>query len=392
MIVSIKDRATLLGIHPARVGAYLHAKGWQRMVHEPSRYSLWVKPDAREVEALLPLDSGLGDFAERMAELLGDLQREEQRSELEILRDIELANCDVFRFRKDPHSDIMGTIQIDDGVRFVAHARDLLLYAAAAEHEPSRTAVTRPSADVSRFMSQALLGQTEISSFVVTAQVPVPSRLSDPLFPDLISPALEPFERRAGVRLMSLLSDTREAAMEVAQTNDFRPFAEVLNRGATVDLYSTLVEAQEIGPGEPLEIGCSWAPARPLVGSAPLVVRFEPELTLPIRSAVDMLRPRSVKEGVRIFGYVELLQQPAQEVLVGELVVKAVVERSDLNVHLTLSQPDYGLAIKAFGEKRPIEVVGDLAKDGKFWRLRDPRNIVLHRGENAPSSEDDDGE
>lgn len=381
MIIKIKDRATLLSIHPARVGAYLNARGWKRMAHEPSRYSLWVKASRdRSTEVLLPLDSRLGDFAERMAELLGDMQREEQRSELEILRDIENGSCDVFRFRKEPHSGFLGAIPIEEGVRFVGYTRDFLLYGATAEYDPTRLSVGgRRSEDVSRFMSQALLGQTEISSFVVTAQVPVPGRLMEDLFPEAVSPASEPFERRAGIRLMNLLTYTREAALEAAQTGDFRPFSEILNEGATVNLYSALVEAQEIVPGEPLEISCTWAPIRPLVGRAPSgIVTFEPEIVQPLRAAIEILKPRTPKEGERLFGYVERLEQPAQEVLIGDLAITTLVSGRALKVRFSLQQPDYDSAISAFREKRPIEIVGDLVKEGRHWVLRNPRNLVLH--------------
>ncbi len=387
MIVTIKDRATLLNIHPARVGAYLRAKGWTRMAFEANRYSLWVKPSvAQAVEVLLPLDPHLGDFTERMAELLGDLQQNEQRSQLEILRDIEASACDVFRFRKDPHSSFLGTIPIEEGAQFVGHARDFMLLAATAEYEPTRLNIGgRRSEDVARFMTQALLGQTEISSFVVTAQVPVPAQLTDDLFPDAVAPSSEPFERRAGVRLMNVLNYTREAALEAAQTSNFGPFSEILQTGATVNLYSTLVEAQAIIPGEPLEISCAWAPIRPLVGPSPKrVVTFEPEIMSSLKSAVEILRPRTPQEGQRLFGPVELLQQAAQEVLIGNLAIMALVNGRARKVHLSLQRPDYDLAIRAFQEKSPIEVTGDLVKEGKYWVLRNPHNLVL------PTTEEDD--
>ncbi len=360
------------------------------MTLEPNRYSLWVKastgPDSSLMEILLPLETRLGDFPERMAELLNDLQLDEQRSQLDILHDIEAGSCDIFRFRKEPHSSFLGTIALEDGVRFVGYARDFLLYGASAEHEPTRSSVGgRRSEDVARFMSQALLGQTEISSFVVTAQVPVPARLMDDLFPEAASPSAEPFERRAGVRLMNILRYTKEAALEVSQTPNFRPFEEILREGATVNLYSAIVEAQEIIPGEPLEIGCSWAPIRPIVGpSPPLTVRFEPDVIPALKSAVEILRPRTPREGERIFGYVELLHQPAQEVLIGDLAITTRVDGRILKVHLSLQKPDYDQAIGAFKEKRPIEVTGDLVKEGKRWVLQNPRGLSL------PTVDEDD--
>jgi hypothetical protein len=47
-------------------------------------------------------------------------------------------------------------------------------------------------------------------------------------------------------------------------------------------------------------------------------------------------------------------------------------------VRLSLQRPEYDQAILAFKEKRPIEVTGDLVKEGKSWVLREPRNFVVH--------------
>lgn len=380
MIVAIKDRATLLGIHPARVAAYLQSRGWSRLTFEANRYSLWVQPSAAApVEVLLPLDPNFGDFSERIAELLNDLQREEQRSQIDILRDIDTSACDVFRFLKETHSGFLGAIPIEDGVRFVGYARDMLLYAASAEHEARFLVTGRRSEEVGRFMAQALLGQTEVSSFVVTAQVPIPARLHGELFPEALSPSSEPFERRAGIRLMNLLRMTREAALEVAQTNDVGPFRNVLTEGASFNLFSVLVEAQEIVPGEALEVSAAWAPSRPILETRHSdVVVFEPEIIPPIRSAVEMLRPETPKEGLRVFGFVEVLKQEAEEVLIGDLAIKTIIDGKERKVQTSLQRPEYDQAITAFREKRPVSLVGDLVRVGNRWVLEQPHDLVLY--------------
>jgi hypothetical protein len=300
----------------------------------------------------------------------------EERSQLTILQDIEVTSCDIYRFREDPPTAFVGTIGIDEGARLVTYVRDLLLYGATAEYSPTRSTVAgrRPD-EVARFMSQALLGQTEASSFVVRAQVPVPGKLTDDLFPESVEPSSEPFERRAGVRLMTVLRDTREAAIEALQTNEFRPFAELLRVGGSVGLYSVLVEAQAIVPASPLEISCSWAPSRPAVGRPPTGVTFEPELVTPIREAVRILRPTVPLEGIQLVGPVELLQRAAQEELIGELAMRALVEGRVRNVHFFLERPDYDLAIQAFAGQVPLAVTGDLVKEGKYWRLRNPHHV-----------------
>ncbi|HEY4591376.1 MAG TPA: hypothetical protein VIJ61_03145, partial [Thermoanaerobaculia bacterium] len=80
----------------------------------------------------------------------------------------------------------------------------------------------------------------------------------------------------------------------------------------------------------------------------------------------------------RVFGYVESLQQEAQEVSIGDLAITTVIDRREIKVRLSLHRPDYDQAIVAFREKRPIEITGDLLKEGRHWVLRNPRDLVLH--------------
>lgn len=387
MIVNIRDRATLLSISPTLVAGYLRTAGWKRAAHEPTRYSIWARESAgSRVELLLPLDASLGDFAERMAELLEELQRVEARSQLAILRDVETTSCDVFRFKEDPHTSFVGTIPLDEGARLVSYARDFLLYGATAEHSPQRASLAgKRSEEVASFMSRALLGQTEASSFIVRAQVPVPGRPADELFPEAVAPGSEPFERRAGVRMMTVLRDTREAAVEAIQTSNYGPFSELLQSGGSIGLYNTVAEAQDIAPASTLEITCSWAPSRPAVGKPPLTVVFEPELVLPIREAVRILLPTVPREGVHLVGLVELLQQGAQEELIGEVAMTTLVEGRARKVYFFLERPTYNLAIQAFDARVPLAVRGDLVKEGKHWRLKAPRDVRVV--ENPEASE-----
>lgn len=89
------------------------------------------------------------------------------------------------------------------------------------------------------------------------------------------------------------------------------------------------------------------------------------------------MRNRAPREGIKLFGFVEKLEQEAQEVLVGDLAITSQVEGRARKIRMSLQQPDYGNAIRAFGEKRPIEIVGDLVKESNAWILRNPRDLVL---------------
>lgn len=383
MRVEIKDRETLSSVSPDLASHYLRSKGWTRTRHEPDRFSVWRRAEPAG-EVLVPLNRAFDDFAQRIAELLSDLQRIEERSEFEILRDINAAGSDIFRFRNQPFTPLAGTIQLEAGVRFVAAVRDMLLSGATSERDPNRGATAgRWTDEVSEFMRQALLGQTEIGSFVVTAQVPIQAPLGPDLFPDEVPPRMEPFERRAGIRMMSILAHAQSAAvraLEVDTLDGFRGLA----RGPSLQMMAALVDAQEVTPTAPLEVSAAWAPSRPLLGERPApVVRFEPELIDPIRRVVIAARDVEPIPGANLVGPVQYLERTPQQPLIGDLAITTTIGGRTRKVYFSLEQPLYNEVIEAFQREWLIGVTGELDKAGKFWVLRNVRELRIFKREDA---------
>ncbi|MDF5720163.1 MAG: hypothetical protein PUP91_06665 [Rhizonema sp. PD37] len=88
MKVTIKDSQILKTVNPDVLQAHLQATGW----HETGRIyndagAIWrlQKDAAPEYEILLPLQHNLGDYAERISDILKTLEIVENRSQVDIL-------------------------------------------------------------------------------------------------------------------------------------------------------------------------------------------------------------------------------------------------------------------------------------------------------------------
>ena len=88
MKVTIKDSQILKTVNPNVIQAHLQATGW----HETGRIyndagEIWrLKKDAvPEYEILLPLQHELGDYAERISDILKTLETVENRDQVDIL-------------------------------------------------------------------------------------------------------------------------------------------------------------------------------------------------------------------------------------------------------------------------------------------------------------------
>jgi hypothetical protein len=97
MRANIRDARILSEVQPLNLFAYLRGRQW-RELERVEKGSFWGKKDDEgEVEVLLPSDSALRDYANRISDLLKTLERVEGRSQLEIIEDLLVSSSDVIR-------------------------------------------------------------------------------------------------------------------------------------------------------------------------------------------------------------------------------------------------------------------------------------------------------
>jgi hypothetical protein len=93
MTNAIRDIKTLRSIRPNEVITYLKRTGWQKETSIPGKAEIWVlkkeNSDQDCADILLPLNTSFQDYPLRMSEILVTLEVIEDRSQKEILQDIQ---------------------------------------------------------------------------------------------------------------------------------------------------------------------------------------------------------------------------------------------------------------------------------------------------------------
>lgn len=87
----VHDQETLSALVPSAVESYLQSHGWKQVSEQPDQWSVWTlqDPDGEDLEITLPLRSSIGDYALRMGDVLSVLSVAENRSQLEVLEDLQ---------------------------------------------------------------------------------------------------------------------------------------------------------------------------------------------------------------------------------------------------------------------------------------------------------------
>jgi hypothetical protein len=127
-----------------------------------------------------------------MSEVVRTLEQVEDRSQIEVLRDLLYVNSDVIRLHRPVEADVVGTIPFIDGVKLVEKGLSLVTSAAYAAVFPKKVVPSRRPLEVQDYLQHVKMGYTEQRSFVLTIISDV-SPLLTPGAPNLLELMDEPF-------------------------------------------------------------------------------------------------------------------------------------------------------------------------------------------------------
>jgi hypothetical protein len=371
MNARITDRKVFESLRPLDVLAYLRSSGWTLLGYFADSATVWNR-DGHQV--LLPQDGSLADFARRMAEILDTLAEVEQRSQLEIVRDLATATSDVVRLRVVSPVSEDGSVGLEEGVALVESAKDLILSAARAAVSPRAFFRSRLPGLADDYMRSVRLGQTELGSYVVTVVCPVSPELR-PAVPASLQNVDEPYDRRVTRTLAGALQRSVTAAREAALKQDMEPFTSAVREGVSANLCAALVKIGEGMEEGHIEVSFAWARSRtkPQVVSSRIVVAHE---SIPVmREAARVLRATYSDDDFELNGPVVRLESP-NAAGGGNVVVFAEVDTMR-KVLFHLEGPNYEEAVRAHQEGLEISCRGKLEKQGRYFTLRDVRDFAV---------------
>jgi hypothetical protein len=383
MKVQIRDLAAFRGLNPHDIAAYLRTTGWREVETRPGHSSLWArKVDGEEVIAFLPLDRIYRDFDLRMAEVVGTIAAAEDRSQLEILSDLQEANADVIRVRLKQVDTADGTLAlIDRGVPLLESASELLLAAACAAIEPRPRYPTRKPEQVNEFVRQLRLGQSERGSYVLKILSPVPPSLTAQS--TRLREVEEPFARRAVQTLGRALQALRTASDQAMTSGESEPFEQAVRAGVSSNLCEAVVKmGGPVQPGDELVVSVTWARSRP---PSPESVRevVIPSDRLPvIAEAARYFRAKARPEPVELRGAVIKLHRLNQQELPSNAVtILTFLDGRPQKVNVTLDDEDYRKAVQAHKRGATVTCSGDLVRQGAQLVLQIPREFTVSQDE-----------
>jgi len=359
------SRDELVRLTPEDVVRYLSTTGWRQAGELNGRATIWEFVGRRS-EVVVPVSDRFRDFPQRMYEVVRTLAEVEERPEPEMLHRLAQPYTDRQYFRLFPDAP-PGLIPAADAAEAFQGVRELLIAAAYAEHYPD-VGFTLPNSKpkvVREFPEKALLSTTP-GSFVISAQVPLPS--SD----ETLFPSMDVFERRVLLRLQRALLSARAAAEEASGRAELTPFEERTDDGVSRTLCQALARFGGSGRNRPFEIEFDWA-GRVFTDGPDAPVRFEGDQVSMLAHAAEDLGRRPRTEPAQMRGRVRAMDRSHPEEQ-GWVVVRGIltVRGTSVNrqVWVPLGRDDYDRALRAHGQGLEVRISGSLTRTGRRAELR----------------------
>jgi hypothetical protein len=376
---TIRDAQAIGSLTPLNVIGYLRSNGWLKFSEVRGRFSVWVHPKHPEAEILVPVTRDVRDYVTQISEALQELESVENRSQLEILKDLHSSGFDVIRLAAQGASTLDGTVKIDAGVQLFEQARELLMSAACATIKPRPVFHSRKPQQAIDYMAKARLGQTERGSYVLTILSPVSPQLNfhseTDLFPE------EPFERSV-VRTLSGSVELAMIAAEISATSasqDFEPFLSSVEGGVSANLCEAIAGFFGTIDASAIDLSVVWSLNRPIPNDhTPSRVRISSDFVPTLQEAARVFRTHDKLEGYLIEGPVVKLERSEGD-LAGHVTVFARVEGVMRKVTFELPEQEYNLATVAHGAYLPVRVTGTVVREGRSYRLYHPTALQVAR-------------
>lgn len=364
MKVSIWDRDELASLEPRDLSLYLQSKGWERLRQDMRNAEVWIQG---KEEVLLPTERSVGDYSLRMSQLLHSLEQVEQRSQLDIVRDIWYVAADVVRVRRSSENHAFGTIPLADGHRLVAEAVEMVTAAACTAVAPRRVIPTRHPAEADAYLDQVRLGHTERGSFILTIVSRV-TPLMTPGVPSLLELMEEPFARRVTRTLWDAVGASNNAVGIAREGESAGVFEATVERGVSANLCEALAGMLEAAGGQAdLSLSVVWAASQPLSEWVSGEHRFLHGDIPILQEAARLLKQSPPLEGIPVTGVVVKLHRE-KGTDTGDITVSCVIEGVVRKLSVALSPSDYETAIEAHRDKRGVYFRANVAVVGRHYR------------------------
>ena len=372
MIVQIRDRAALESLSIVSLRSYLDSTGWSNQGSWGQRPATVYSKElgGRNWEILAPTRDTIADYAEAIADSVAVLAEVEERSQLDVFNDLAATGADIIRVRS-ANGKAHEPLSLQQSAALLNDAYTMVASAARAVEKPQAAYRGPVSSEVAEYLDtiRALPGYHQGYELTLHSPVPVSFEPQGDFwegFPD-------PFPRRVARKLADALEHSNEAISGAISEDALQRFREAVPFGVSANLCDAVANLAKKGEG--IEIDLAWAPVRPSRFDERRFQFSQHSADILAEAARTFRRNEPLLDESVVAQVVALARDP--EEFDGRATILYVWDRRPTRLQVIFEESSYGVVIRAFQQRDPISLDGDIYRTGSGYELRNPRNLYL---------------
>ena len=359
----------LSDITPSALKAYADSEGWQDVEPYGDVGRIYVlNQDTPNI--IIPNSMDFADYNSVLHRVIEIMANAENRDWKAVAQDLILADTNHVQIRLvDAYED--GSVPARAGVALIQHSWKMIVAAARSAWSPKPVFQGGIRSEISEYLSNVRLGQTERGSFVVNILSPTA------VITDNVSSTAEAFSDRVVGTLASGLEAIRHSLPYVNEYRSGWMFEEYVQRGMSANLCEAIAGILANAGDAGLEVSVDWAIASRAYKDRARIAFDKSHEDLLERSA-SILKKQPEHSNFRLTGKVTSLSRRETDHY-GIVTIQEHIGSNPLSVSVGLRQADYIKAYRAHPRGLIVTVTGDLKQLGRGWRLLNPGRLTILR-------------
>lgn len=360
---------------PNQLSGYLTSHGWIEDGELGEIATIWHRKENEyhDFEILQPLTTDLKDYCQRVYDLIEVLSEFEQRAFFDVVNDLNNFHADVIKI-KVIHDDVEGgSIPLNDGVLLFEKAKELLISVVRSTYNKRKYfSGGKSSEEITEFMENMRLGQTEYGSYVVNLIAPISHKEEDQQELSKVS-----VSRLVSETLTRSLSAIDESIREYIRTERNSSFDSAVEQGVSANLCDALIGISGGTRSRDVKITISLSRVEGELDSARLEHQFASNMVPYLQIASDYYKEKHVLLNQVVSGLVTKLSHEEEE-NVGTVTIDATVNGIKKSVNIELQNDKYWQSHSAHKKLQIVECLGDLhvaPRSAKLVNVKDFRVI-----------------
>ena len=339
------------------LGSYLRFSGWKCIGEYPDKAFVFQN-ESKEI--LVPQHEGMADYLLRLEILVKELSNIEQRSDDNIIADLQGAGSDTFRVRVASPEIEDGLVSLEKGSVFFEAVKAMVQSAARSAQQPKAHYRARLPLKAENYMKDVRLGQTEVGSYIVKVLLPVTPSLQEEFFShDLATD----FERQVSSTLMSGLSALSTGVRRAVAQPTAQFFLENIPNGVSANLCDSVSMLGETVSDASVDTSMNWAKTR-AAPNGPSKAHFTNDDFSYLQGVSCTLKEQDWGEELELQGMIRRLESE-KRLDGGDVTLATTIEGKRRNIKVHLNPEQYEQAVEAHKAYSDVALTGIVERRGQ---------------------------